>query len=104
MELNNFLSKFGITHDQLSSEERKTLAKWLDGSSKGKTVEDIKEHVREMSDVIARELCSEDLPKKKDIFLKARLRNYLALYDFIANPEKAKKALEDQLRNIKGRL
>ena len=38
---------------------------------------------------------------KKDFYLKARLKNYLILYDFLSAPEKARKYIEQSLKNIK---
>ena len=37
----------------------------------------------------------------KDLQLKARLKNYIMLEAFLLAPEKAQKAVEDSLKNIK---
>jgi len=102
MELDEFLSKFGIKFETLEAEERKTLMGWLENLSRKQiSLEDVKNYIRQMADSVAKELCEYELPKKKDIFLKARLRNYLLLLDFLTAPEKAKKSLENYLKNIK---
>ena len=102
MQFDNFLSKFGLKYDDLRGEEREYLVRMVEGiSRKQVTVKDIEGSIRGMIEVVARELSSESLPRRKDIFLKARLKNYLLLYDILTAPEKAKKALEAQLRNTK---
>ena len=72
MEIDNFLSKFGIKHDDLRREERETLTKWLSGIAQKKiSVEDIGKYVRTMADGVAREMSDETIPRKKDIFLSS---------------------------------
>ena len=100
--IDEFLSKFGITYEKLNEAERETLTGWLQNlSTQQITLEDIKTYIRKMVDGVARELCVDELPKKKDIFLKARLRNYLLLYDFLTAPEEAQKSLERNIKNLK---
>lgn len=100
--IDEFLSKLGISYEKLNEEEKRTLLNWLESLSQSKvSLEDVKNYIREMTDNVAKELSDCELPKKKDIFLKARLRNYLLLLDFLTAPEKAQKSLE---RYLKGRL
>lgn len=100
--ISNLLEKFGLKHEELNVAERETLDNWLKVlSEKQLTVEGVKEYIRKMIDGVEMELVGSDIPKTKDLFLKARLRNYLLLAAFLESPDKAKKALENQLKNIK---
>lgn len=102
MEIDNFLAKFGITYEKLNEVERETLTDWLKNLAERQiSIEDVKTYVRKMADNVAKELSVDELPKKKDIFLKARLRNYLLLIDFLTAPEEAKKSLERYIKNLK---
>jgi len=102
MQFDNFLSKFGLKYDDLREEEREYLVRMVERVSKKQvTVKDIEESIKGMIESVARELSSESLSRRKDVFLKARLKNYLLLYDILTAPEKAKKALEKQLKNAK---
>lgn len=99
--LNEFLNKIGVPYERLEEEEKKTLFRWLKNLSRQQIgLEDVKNYIRDMADSIAKELCEHELPKKKDIFLKARLRNYLLLLDFLNTPEKAKRSLERYVQNL----
>ena len=54
-----------------------------------------------MTESVEQELCEHELPRTKDIFLKARLKNYILLSDFLTTPDKAKKSLEQYLQGLK---
>jgi hypothetical protein len=96
------LSKFGVQYEDLNTLEKETLTKWLENlSTKQLTVDSIKEHVTELIIAVEKELSAYDLPKEKDLFLKARLKNYLLLQDFLTSPDKAQKHIEESLKNIK---
>lgn len=102
LSVDEFLSKIGVPYEKLEEEERETLLGWLKNLSERQlSLEDVKTNVRKMADGVARELSEPELPKKKDIFLKARLRNYLLVLDFLTGPEEAKKGLERYMKNIK---
>jgi len=100
--IDGILKKFGLKYEDLNEAEKETLRSWLENLSKQEiTVEKIKEYIRNMLSGVEKELAQDNLPKTKDIFLKARMRNYLLLLDFLTSPEKAKKVVEEQLKNIK---
>ncbi len=95
------LSKFGVKYEDLNALEKETLTKWVENlSTKQLTVQIIKDHVAELIIAIEKELSAYDLPKEKDLFLKARLKNYLLLQDFLTSPDKAQKHIEESLKNI----
>lgn len=103
-----------LTYDRLTSDERETLHGWLERlSAKALVVEDIKKHLRVMIGSVEQELVNTDefeyvffglfkRVNRKHLFLKARLRNYLLLEAFVTSPERAKEALESQLKALEG--
>jgi hypothetical protein len=110
LNINSLLEKHGLKIEELNSAERETLDKWSQAWQKNEmSVEKIKELLEQLIDATQKELS--DLKestslfswlfnRKKDIFTKARLRNYLTLRDFIAGPERARKFIEENLKNI----
>lgn len=64
------------------------------------TPEKLKDYILSMRNAVENELVREVLNTTQDIFLKARLRNYMLLESFLMSPEKAKKALEDSIAEI----
>lgn len=102
MNISELLEKFNLKYEDLNVAEKETLREWLEKLESTKIrVEDIRNYIRKMIDGVEMELSEPDVPKKKDIFLKGRLRNYLLLAAFLESPEKAKEALERQLKNLK---
>lgn len=102
MILSDLLAKYNLKFEDLNPSEKDTLERWLQElSSREITLEDVKGHIREMINSVEMELSECNLEQKKDIFLKGRLRNYLLLLAFLESPEKAKQALEKQLKNLK---
>ena len=100
--IDKLLKKFNLKYEDLNKVEKETLGGWLENLSKQKiTVKGIEDYIRKMLTGVERELAQDDLPKTKDIFLKARMRNYLLLLDFLTSPEKAKRSIEESLKNIK---
>ena len=102
MSIGDLLAKYNLKYEDLNINERETLQSWLENlASKEITLDRVKDYIREMISGVETELSECDLNRKKDIFLKSRLRNYLLLLAFLESPEKAKQALEKQLKNIK---
>lgn len=109
--LTELLSKYNLKYEDLNTEERETLLKWLDGLNRSVvTTEHIKQYITAMKDSLEAELADLAEPKsiweylfrsRKDLFRRARLKNYLLLLSFLTGPEKAKQALERSLQNIK---
>jgi len=93
--MDELLEKFGLKYDDLSLEERETLNVWTDAIQKGAvSVDKIKQYLSAMRDGVEQELCKTGHNSKQDIFLKARLRNYMLLEAFLSTPERAKEQLE----------
>ena len=100
--IDEFLKKFNLKYEDLNELEKETLMNWLEAlSNQELSVEKIKNYVRDMLSAVEKELADCNLPKEKDLFLKARMRNYLLLLDFLTSPEKVKRSLEEALKNIK---
>ena len=58
-------------------------------------------NLQELKTVVEKELTSFDLSERQDLFLKARLKNLVAIDGFLSGPEKAKAALESYLGKLK---
>ena len=99
--LDKLLEKTGYTYEDLTSDERATLNGWLEVLSKGGiTQEKIKNYISSMKETVEAELTKTDLNTKQDLFLKARLRNYMLLDAFLGTPERAKAQLEQALSGM----
>jgi len=99
--MDKYLEKFGLKYEDLNPVERETLNAWMEALQKGQlSVEKIKEYVNTMKDAVGQELAKSDLGSKQDLFLKARMRNYMLLSGFLTTPEKAKKEMENALSGI----
>ena len=97
------LDEMGLRYEDLNIAERETYnAQAFD--IKNITINDLKEHIGDMKNAVAMQLSdltNIDEDYDKDIFLKARLKNYILLEAFLTSPDKAEKALKDSLKNIK---
>lgn len=97
----DILKKFGLKYEDLSAIERETLNKMISSLRDSViTVERIKEYISVMKDSVEQELTKTDINTKQDIFLKARLRNYMLLDAFLKTPEKAEAQLNRAINGI----
>lgn len=102
--LDELLAKLGMDYKDLTSAEIDTLNEWMGKvQQKSITVDGIKDIVIRMKDAVERELVLEPeflyilffkFLNRKQIYLKARLHNYLLLIDFLSGPDRAKEALD----------
>ena len=100
--LSNLLDKFGVKYEDLTTAEKDTLNQWSKAlASTELTLSDVKDHIRALIEAVERELATYNLNKDQDLFLKARLKNYLMISDFLTGPDKAKKYIEQSIQNIK---
>lgn len=109
--LSSLLERHGIKYDDLNAAERETLSQWHQMlAQRILTVGNVKDYVEQLIRAVEQELADVKestsfwsflFRRKKDIFLKARLKNYLMLYDFLTGPEKAQKYIEQSIQNIK---
>lgn len=98
--IDKFLKKRGInSYDELNHVEKETYKRMLKVmSDKTLTVSDLKSYISTMKSSVASQLSdTPETDRDKNIHLKARLKNYSLLEDFLAGPEKAQKALAKYL-------
>ena len=110
--LDDLLEKTGLKYEDLDSPghigEKEYLLDMVKAlETRALTVEDIKQTIAQMRVRVTQELIDEPefnyififkVPNRKQILLKARLKNYLLLEEALIAPDKAKKALEAQLQ------
>jgi uncharacterized coiled-coil protein SlyX len=109
--MQSLLDKFNVDYEDLNAAEKETLDQWQKAlAQKQLTLESVKDYLRSLIEAVEKELAdvkestsfwSYMFQHKKDTFLKARLKNYLMLYDFLSAPEKARKYIEQSIQNIK---
>jgi len=99
--LDSILEQAGLKYEDLDKAEEATLHKWL-GSLERKefTVNSIREYIVAMRRSVDEEVSKTGHNSKQDIFLKARLRNYILLEAFLDSPAKAKKMVERRLAGL----
>lgn len=109
--MEQLLEKFNIDRSTLNHAELQTLDEWAAKlKSTDLKLEDIKNYIRSMMDVVVRELTGEEYPKsftqklfrkRRETYLKARLYNYTMLYDFLTSPDKARSLVEKHISSLK---
>lgn len=108
--LDDLLKKLNLKYEDLNVSERETMQVWLEQLSKREvTLSDIILHVLSMKEAVEQELINTEeylhlfffkIANRKQILLKARLKNYMLIEAFLSTPEKAKRALEAQISAI----
>lgn len=102
--MDELLKKFNLKYEDLNVAEVETLTGWLTAAQESNlTTDKVRDYIRAMKHAVEEELTKYDLGSKQDLFLKARLRNYILLDAFLTSPEIARKRLEAALGNIKGK-
>ena len=95
------LERSGLKYEDLNAGERETLNSWISAMKKGVvTVSKMRSHISSMKDSVEKELTKTDHNTKQDIFLKARLRNYLLLESFLTTPERAREQMEQAIASF----
>lgn len=105
--IDQVLERVGLTYDDLSKAEKDTLYTWLDQLQKNQmTLEHVRTHVGNLKESVERELVEEPefnylfifkVPNRKQVFLKARLRNLMLMEAFLSSPDRARKAIENAI-------
>lgn len=102
MVIENILARYGIKRETLSEGEQDTLEGWAKGYNETELhIEDVRKHIERMIISVENELTEVGLTKENDTFLKARLKNYLMLREFVASPERAKEYIESQIKGLR---
>lgn len=93
-----WLEKKGLKYEELKPAEREVYNSMLETLAKSElTPAKLRDHITAMREAVELELTKTDHNSTQDLFLKARLRNYILLEAFLSGPERAKKALENTL-------
>ena len=101
MIVDELLKKSGLKYEDLNVLEKETLNVWTEALQKGQlTLTKVREYISSMREAVERELTKAKIGTKQDIFLKARLRNYLLLEAFMISPEKAEEQLENMISGM----
>lgn len=99
--LSKLLEKFGVNYEDLNPSEKETLSQWVQSLQTNQlTLDGVKTYLKHLIEGVERELATYNLSREQDLFLKARLKNYLMLYDFLTAPDRAQKYIEQSLQNI----
>jgi hypothetical protein len=100
--IDEILEKAGLKYEDLNSAEKETLSGWLQALGKSEiTVDGVRTYIAKMKAGVEADLTKTDLNTKQDLFLKARMRNYMLMEAFLTSPLEAKKALEAAITGIK---
>lgn len=112
MSITDRLEEQGIKIEELNAVEQETYSKMLEEVQKSQlTPEKLKAHISGMREAITKELVDEPefnyififkVANRRQIYLKARLKNYVLLESFLNSPQKAKEVLESMINNIGG--
>ena len=112
--MEELLEKYGLSYEDLdtpghSGEKEYLLKMEADLKTNSVSVESTREYISSMREAIERELIDEPefnyififkVPNRKQILLKARLKNYLLLELFLSTPERLKKEVEKNISNM----
>lgn len=109
--IDELLKKYNVNRDDMSMDEIETLENWAKSlNSNELTIPILKNYIDQMVVSLQRELHGYETPKtwlhwffrrKQYRHMEARLINYLLLVDFLSAPEKAKKFIENQIKQIR---
>jgi len=101
MLIDDILEKVGLKYEDLTSSERETLHSWLNILSRNQlTIERVRDYISSMRSNVEQKLCETGHDSKQDLYLKARLKNYILLEAFLSTPEKARAAIDQTLAAV----
>ncbi len=108
--LDDFLEAKGLKYGDLTPEEREYATSLVNSiQSNALTLEKVREAIHGMKEAVERELVNTDefvyflwfkRVNRKQIYLKARLQNYLLIEMLLSTPDKLKAQLDAGLSNI----
>jgi len=100
--MDDILKKYGLKYEDLNPTEKETLNTWVNTLQQAQlTTDKIKDYIHTMKEGVELELTKIGHENKQDIYLKARLRNYILLEAFLLTPEKAQKMIDKSIGGIK---
>lgn len=94
--LDQILKKAGVKDfDELTVDEKESYFSMLKiAESAVISLDDVKTHIKAMKDAVEYSLANEKLSNNEDLFLKARLKNYLFFDNLLNKPERARHMLD----------
>lgn len=96
--LNNLLDKLHLKYEDLTPDEKKTYDEYSQVLSQPEvTIDDLKAFIPSQLKRLQSEQNDYRNTEKKDLFLKAHIRNLEMIFAFIQGPEARKKWLEETL-------
>lgn len=99
--IDDLLKQSGLKYEELKVPEKEQLNVWVSEIQKSQlSVEKIRVYISSMREAVEKELTKHDLDSKQDLFLKARLRNYILLEAFLSTPQKAKEQVENLITSM----
>ena len=99
--MDKILEPTGLKYDDLKPFEKETLNTWIATLQKSQvTPQKIRKYISAMKEGVEEELCKTTLDSRQDIYLKARLRNYLLIEAFLSTPEKAQAQLDQAIAGM----
>ncbi len=102
--IDEILKKFDLELGSLSPEEKTTLYNMVSESKKSiLTVDSFREYIKAMRSSVESEMVELPFWKYlfKNIFLKARLKNYMLMEELLEAPVRQRKMLEKAIEGIK---
>ena len=107
IDLDEILEKRGLSYDKLTAEEKETYHQMSEALNRGDlTLSRVKDSIAVMRSEVENDLVEEPeylqvfifkVRNLKNLYLKARLKNYLLIEALLTSPEKAQRAIEQQL-------
>ena len=98
-DLDQLLEVTGHKFEELTPDEQATAIEMLEVIKNTKvTVDIVKKHIANMKYAVEEKLAVAELTPAQDLYLKARLRNYMLLDILIGSQERAKEDVEVQLK------
>ena len=99
--MDDILKKYGLKYEDLNPTEKETLNTWVNTLQQAQlTTDKIKDYIHTMKEGVELELTKIGHENKQDIYLKARLRNYMLLEAFLNSPEKLQFQLEQMVSGM----
>ena len=101
MKIDKLLEPTGLKYEELTLGEKEIAHEWMEALKGNKiTVSGIRDYLHSMRGFVEEKLAVAYLEYDDDIFLKARLRNYMLLEAFLSTPEKAQKMINAQIESL----
>jgi hypothetical protein len=102
MSLNQLLEKLGIKYEDLTDEEKQTYENWSNVlTTPDVTIDDLKKFLPVYIAQLQQEQNDYQNNEKKDLYLKACIRNAQMIQAFILGPEKQREWLQNNINKLK---